>query len=73
MTALLRWKGDEFFLGATKMAEVRSRHPEPDVVFDYVLGPEDFVSEPYQEKEDARQDCEAHVRRLLKSAGVADA
>ena len=78
MSALLRWKGNELRLGATKMAEViqvatRGSGAYDGVTFRYVLGPEDFVSEPYQEKDDARQDCEAHVRRLLKRAGVADA
>lgn len=71
MSALLRWKGDEFFIGATKMAEVRTRCE--GLEYDSVLGPEDFVSEPYQDKEDARQDAEAHVRRLLRGAGVDDA
>ena len=70
MSGLLRWRGDEFFLGATKMAEVRTRCE--GLEYDYVLGPNDFVSEPYQRKEDARQDCERHVRDLLQKAGAGD-
>jgi hypothetical protein len=68
MPVMLKWKGDELFLGKTKMAEVRaSTHGDHAV---YVLGPEDKVSEPYESPEDARQDCETEVRRLLKAAGA---
>lgn len=62
----LKWKGDELFLGATKMAEVK---PLEGHWWEYVIGPNDTTSEPYQVKEDARQDCLAHVQRLLKKAG----
>jgi hypothetical protein len=73
MPATLKWKGDELFLGKTKMAGVRTR--AEGLEYDYVLGrddePEyDHVSEPYREKEDARQDCETHVRGLLSRAGA---
>jgi len=68
MAVDLKWKGDELFLGATKMAEVRTR--AAGIEYDYVIGPTDHVSEPYQDKEDARQDCYDHVRRLLKKAGA---
>jgi hypothetical protein len=64
----LKWKGDELCLGATKMAEVRTR--ADGLEYDYVLGPEDHVSEPYQDKEDCRQDCMRHVRDLLAKAGA---
>jgi hypothetical protein len=71
-TSKLQWKGDELFLGKTKMAEVRergdARRAYPD--FEYVLGPNDKVSKPYWYKEDARQDCMTEVLRLLKTAGV---
>lgn len=68
MAAQLKWKGDELFLGTTKMAEVRTR--AEGIEYDYVLGPKDFVSEPYQSKDDARQDCWLHVCRLMKKAGA---
>lgn len=66
--AKLNWKGDELFLGATKMAEVRTR--AEGLEYDYVIGPKDHVSEPYQDKDDAKQDCERHVRDLLAKAGA---
>jgi hypothetical protein len=72
MAARLTWKGNELYLGRTKMAEVRERGSErrmyPD--YEYVLGPEDKISDPYQNKADARQACETEVRRLLKNAGA---
>lgn len=68
MGLALKWKGDELFLGATKMAYI-GRLVETNT-YRYHLGPEDHVSEPYQEKEDARNDCYDHVRRLLKKAGA---
>lgn len=64
----LNWKDDELFLGATKMAVVRTRARGDG--FHYVIGPEDRISERYQEKDDARQDCERHVRDLLAKAGA---
>ncbi len=67
--AQLKWDGDELFLGKTKMAEVRQRGEKP-ALHEYVLGPEDKVSPPYERKEDARSDCMHAVMRLLKSAGV---
>lgn len=63
----LKWKGDELFLGATKMAEVKKH---ADGVCRYHLGPDDTISEPYQSKEDAKQDCMRHVRDLLAKAGA---
>jgi hypothetical protein len=66
--ATLKWKGDELFLGATKMAHVRPMTREDGYL--YVIGPDDHVSEPYQDKEDARNDCCDHVRLLLKKAGA---
>ena len=63
----LKWKGDELFLGATKMAEVK---PLEGHWWNYVIGPNDTVSEPYQSKEDARQDCATVVRDLLAKAGA---
>jgi hypothetical protein len=68
MPATLKWKGDELFLGKTKMAEVRTR--AEGLEYDYVLGPKDFVSEPYQGKNDARQDCLHRVRDMLAKAGA---
>lgn len=71
----LKWKGDELFLGATKMAEVKG-HPDEDSppvtgpCYTYVIGPDDHVSEPYQSKDDAKQDCHRHVRDLLGKAGA---
>lgn len=44
----LKWKGDQLFLGATKMAEVKKH---ADGVYRYHLGPDDHVSEPYEHKE----------------------
>jgi hypothetical protein len=64
----LKWKGDELYLGATKMAEVRTR--AEGLEYDYTIGPEDHVSEPYQDKEDAKQDCMRNVRDLLSKAGA---
>lgn len=63
----LKWKGDELFLGATKMAEVVGITAR---AYRFVLGPDDHVSESYERKEDARNDCYDHVRRLLKKAGA---
>lgn len=62
----LKWKGDEMFLGKTKMGALEQRPTRGGWV--YVLGPEDFVSEGYESKDDARQDCQTHVRRLLDKA-----
>ena len=73
MTVKLKWDGDSLMLGRTKMAEVVSRPRVGVLVHAYILGPEDFVSDPYQSKDDARQDCKAHVRRLLANAGAPDA
>jgi hypothetical protein len=69
MAATLKWDGDRLMLGKTKMAEVEHRPTRGGYV--YVLGrDEDFVSEGYQEKADARQDCWLHVCRLMKKAGA---
>lgn len=68
MAAELKWNGDELFLGKTKMAEVRTRCEGYE--WDYVIGPGDTVSEPYQRKADARQDCERAVREALRKAGA---
>jgi hypothetical protein len=72
--ATLKWDGDELKLGATKMAEVMPVWSAPGApqteTFKYVIGPSDFVSEPYQDKDDARQDCFNAVHALLKKAGA---
>jgi hypothetical protein len=74
MAVSLKWKGDELYLGKTKMAEVMpvwSAPAKPETeTFQYVLGPNDKVSEPYQSKEDCRQDCETVVRDMLARAGA---
>lgn len=71
MSGLLKWDGNVLRLGKTQMAEVRaSAHGDHAV---YVLGPNDSTSEPYGRPEDARQDCEIHVRKLLRTARVTDA
>lgn len=62
----LKWKGDELFLGDTKMAEVQLALGAPR----YIVGPSDFVSGAYETKEDAKQDCLRHVRDLLAKAGA---
>lgn len=62
----LKWKGDELFLGKTKMADLEERPTRGGWV--YVLGPEDFVSEGYERMQDARNDCTSHVQRLLDKA-----
>ena len=77
MTKLLKWDGDALYLGRTKMAEVASFPDEdhPPMIgpyHRYMIGPDDFTSTPYQRKEDARQDCERHVRQLLKAAGAGE-
>lgn len=69
MSGLLKWDGLSLMLGKTKMAHLDSVGADTT----YVLGPNDFTSEPYERTEDARQDCERHVRQLLKKAGVGDA
>lgn len=69
MTVSLKWKGNELFLGKTKMAHIRD-NAEQSGLCEYVLGPEDRVSEPYQRKDDARQDCERVVRDMLARAGA---
>lgn len=73
----LKWKGDELFLGATKMAEVQLRGDTTGQrlgvaveLFRYVIGPNDHVSEPYQRKDDAKQDCMRHIRDMLAKAGA---
>lgn len=72
----LKWKGDELFLGATKMAHVMpvavagKSGKYDETTHRYVVGPEDHVSDPYQDKDDAKQDCERHVRDLLAKAGA---
>jgi hypothetical protein len=68
MAVSLKWKGDELYLGKTMMAHVRPRTLEDGYL--YVLGPEDRVSDPYERKEDARQDCETVVRDMLARAGA---
>lgn len=75
MAVNLKWVGDELYLGKTKMAEVKGLPDEdhPPVTgprYRYVLGPSDRVSEPYQDKDDARQDCESVVRDMLARAGA---
>jgi hypothetical protein len=67
MAVSLKWKGNELFLGKTKMAEVR---PLEGHWWEYVIGAEDRLSEPYQSKEDCRQDCETVVRDMLAQAGA---
>lgn len=67
MAAPLKWDGDKLMLGKTQMAEVR---PLEGHWWRYVIGPGDHSSEPYQIKDDARQDCMSHVQRLLKKAGA---
>jgi hypothetical protein len=69
MAVSLKWKGDELYLGKTMMAHVRPSE-RLQRSFEYVLGPEDKVSTPYQDKDDARQDCLAVVRDLLAKAGA---
>lgn len=68
MAVSLKWKGDELFLGKTKMGLVMMKPSVNGWV--YVLGPEDSVSDPYQRKDDARQDCETVVRDMLSRAGA---
>ncbi len=64
-----KWEGDELHLGKTRMARlVEEQEGEASPVFRYVIGPKDHVSEPYERKDDARQDCTSHVQRLLKKA-----
>lgn len=74
MAVSLKWKGDELYLGKTKMAEVMpvwSAPGAPEIeTFQYVLGPNDKVSEPYQRKQDARNDCTQVVRDMLARAGA---
>jgi hypothetical protein len=67
----LKWKGDELMLGATKMAEVMPVWSYGGAsTYQYIIGPEDHISEPYQDKGDAKQDCMRHVRDLLSKAGA---
>lgn len=75
MSGLLKWDGDDLFLGKTRMARVREDGVDARTAtpYDYVVGPDDFISTPYERKDDARQDCERHVRELLRKAGVKDA
>jgi hypothetical protein len=70
MAATLKWDGDELKLGATKMAEMFTSQKNGAPLYFYVLGPRDTMSEPYQSKDDARQDCFNEVQRLLRKAGV---
>jgi hypothetical protein len=71
LSGLLKWDGNVLRLGKTQMAEVRAHaHGDHSV---YVIGPDDFTSKPYEEPDDARQDCERHVRQMLKKAGVENA
>lgn len=80
MAAKLAWDGDKLVLehrdgftqGERVVAEVRTRCAGSEYDFVLLRGRDGIneVSEPYQNGADARQDCEAEVRRLLKSAGV---
>ena len=75
MAAKLEWDGDVLDLslwpgaGVGRVGVVRTR--AEGLEYDYVtkVG-ERQVSEPYQRKEDARQECYNEVRRLLKEAVV---
>lgn len=75
MAAKLTWDGDlldlnlwgEFGVGRVGMVRTRAEGIE----YDYVTNVgERVVSEPYQSKEDARQECYNEVRRLLKAGGM---
>lgn len=73
-SARLEWRGTCLHLGRTKMGDVRLDTEAYDAErWRYVLGPEDFISEPYENQESARRECMEHVRRLLAKAGVSDA
>lgn len=63
MTVKPKWDGNALMLGKTKMAEVRE-FPE-GWRWCHSHG---AWREPYEEKTDAMQDCEAEVRRLLRQA-----
>lgn len=67
MAATLKWDGDRLMLGWVEMAAVLKRNKAG---YAYHLNADDFISEPYQSKEDAMQDCLTAVRALLKKAGA---
>lgn len=73
MAAKLQWAVDRLYDVSGKnpalVGQVRTR--AKGLEHDYVthIG-ERRVSEPYQRKDDARQDLERQVRSLLKAAGV---
>lgn len=75
MTAKLEWDGYVLDLhlwpdtGVGRVGMVRTRCA--GIEYDFVTNVNGrHVSEPYQREEDARQDCEREVRRLLKEAGI---
>lgn len=73
MSGLLKWDGNVLRLGKTQMAEVRKVWPVENSAYEYAIGPDDHVSEPYEDPNDCRQDCERHVRRLLAKVGQPNA
>lgn len=69
MAVSLKWKGDELYLGKTKMAHVRE-DKRAGGGWEYVLGPNDFVSVAHERKEDAVSHCYGRVRDMLARAGA---
>lgn len=73
MAAKLEWIADELRHAGEGHVLGTLRTRAEGIEYDWVLGSEtaySFVSEPYENKADARQDCEREVRRLIKEAGV---
>lgn len=75
MAVSLKWKGDELYLGKTMMAHVRKEKGASGgwaegAGWEYVLGPDDFVSPPYERKQDTMNDCFDRVRDMLARAGA---
>lgn len=66
MAARLEWKHGDLMLGQIRLAETQwtshSKHQWRVAGFDW--------HETYEVADDAQQDCESEVRRLLKAAGV---
>lgn len=76
MAATLEWNGNALDLRLWPEADIVGRvgivRARADGITCYYVTAVVMrrVSEPYQREEDARQDCESEVRRLLKEAGV---
>lgn len=69
MAAKLEWVGYNLYLGEWRLAEVRTLGPKR---FRF-RAPCDALGDgkrEYESAQDAFQDCESEVRRLLKEAGV---